>query len=514
VPFLANLAKLPARSKAVLAGSLLATVIVVFVLLKLASAPSYSLLASGIDPAQTGKITAALDAQGIGYELRSNGTALAVDKAQVAQARVALAAQGVSASAGSNDGWQLFDNQKLGASEMQQQVTYQRALEGEISNTINGVSGVSAAQVQLVLPQDDLFTDTATPATAAVMLGNPADTLESGAVEGIAQLTASSVKGLKKDNVTITDSSGQLLWPQGDGVGGVGGSAGGKQAAETRFDRALESNLDAMLASTLGPDKARVKVNADLNVDQTTRDELKYAKKGVPMQVKTESEKLKGGSAKAGGVSGSGANIPTYSAGAAGSSGNSNYQRKSKDLTVALDKTVAKTIVAPGAVNQLNVALLVDKSVPAATVNSLKQSLATAAGLSAKRGDPPISVTQMPFAKPVVAKAGPVPTTMLGPIKWAALGLATLLFLFFTRRALKKREGEALAAPSWLTEIEEPMALADLEQRTRRIEMGGDAPTISLPPRVPDTSLRQLDQLMEREPERVAAQVKQWMSED
>jgi flagellar M-ring protein FliF len=514
VPVLANLAKLPGRSKAVLAGSALAVVIVAFMLLKIASAPAYTLLASGIDPAQTGKITAALDSQGIGYELRSNGTALAVDKAQVAQARVALASQGVSANAGGDEGWKLFDNQKLGASEMQQKVTYQRALEGEIAQTINGVSGVSGAQVQLVLPEDDLFADTASPATAAVMLGNPADALEPGAVEGIAQLTSSSVKGLKKDNVTITDSSGQLLWPQGDGVGAAGGSGGGKQAAEARFDRALEANLNSMLAGPLGPDKARVQVNADLNVDQTTRDELKYAKKGVPMQVKTETEKLKGGSAKAGGVSGSGANIPTYSAGAAGSSGNSNYQRKSKEQTVALDKTVAKTIVAPGAVNRLNVALLVDKSVPATTVNSLKQSLATAAGLDAKRGDPPISVTQMPFAKPAVAKAGPVPTTMLGPIKWAGLGLATLVFLFFTRRALKKREGEAVPAPAWLTEIEEPMALADLEQRTRQLDTGGDAPTISLPPRVPDTSLRQLDQLMEREPERVAAQVKQWMSED
>ena len=128
-------------------------------------------------------------------------------------------------------------------------------------------------------------------------------------------------------------------------------------------------------------------------------------------------------------------------------------------------------------------------------------------------GDPPVTVTQMPFAKPVVAKAGPVPTTMLAPIKWAALGLATLLFLFFTRRALKKREGEAVAAPAWLTEIEEPMALSQLELQTRELNSLGEA-TIQLPPRVPDTSLRQLDQLMEREPERVAAQVKQWMSEE
>src|SRR5919112_6386575 len=257
MPFLSNLAKLPAKSKITLGVSALAVVLVAFFLLRLAGAPSYTLLSSGLDPAQTGKITAALDEQGIAYELRSNGTALAVDKAQVAQARVALAGQGVAVSGGSDEGWKLFDEQKLGASEMQQKVTFQRALEGEIASTINGVSGVSNAQVSLVLPDDTVFADEETQATAAVMLGNPADTLESGAVAGIAQLTASSVKGLRKDSVTITDSTGQLLWPQGDGVGGAGaGSAGGKQAAEARFDRALEANLNSMLAQTLGADKA------------------------------------------------------------------------------------------------------------------------------------------------------------------------------------------------------------------------------------------------------------------
>ena len=512
MPFLANLSKLPGRSKAVLGASVLAVVLVAFVLLRIAGAPAYTILSSGLDPAQTGKITAALDEQGIAYELRSNGTALAVDKAQVGQARVALAAQGVAASGGSDEGWKLFDEQKLGASEMQQKVTFQRALEGEIASTINGVSGVSNAQVSLVLPDDTVFADEETQATAAVMLGNPADTLESGAVAGIAQLTASSVKGLKKDSVTITDATGQLLWPQGDAAGG-GGSGGSKQAAEARFDRALEANLNSMLTSTLGAGKARVTVNADLNVDQVKRNELKYAKKGVPQTVKTESEKLKGGSARAGGTAGTGSNIPTYSAGSAAGAGNSNYQRKSKEQTVALDKTVSETIVAPGAVNKLNVALLVDKAVPAATVKSLEQTIGTAAGVDSARGDA-ITVTQMAFAKPEVPKAGPVPTNLLGPIKWAGLGLATLLFLFFTRRALKKREGEALATPAWLTDIDEPVALSQLEQQTRELGTGVGEATIQLPPRVPDTSLRQLDQLMEREPERVAAQVKQWMADE
>src|SRR5918998_859611 len=213
-PLLQTFKAMPARSKAILAVSAVAILAIAFLMLRVAGAPSYTLLSSGLDPAQTGKVTAALDEQGIGYELRNNGTALAVEKTQVAQARVALAGQGVSVDASGGEGFELFDEQKLGASEFQQQVTYQRALEGEIARTISGVQGVSGPQVQLVLPEDDLFADEATPATAAVMLANTADTMEPGAIRGVAQLVASSVEGLKTENVTITDGSGQLLWPE------------------------------------------------------------------------------------------------------------------------------------------------------------------------------------------------------------------------------------------------------------------------------------------------------------
>src|SRR3954468_4457880 len=221
-PFLQNLFALPAKTKAILGVSAVAVLAIAFVMLKVATAPSYSLIASGLDPAQTGKITAALDWQGIAYELRNNGTALAGQKSQTAQANVALAAQGVQASATSGQpGYELLDQSKLGASQFQQQVTYQRALEGEIAKSLRGVQGVNNPTVQLVLPQDDLFQDQATPAPAALHLAtaaaapprHAADTPQPGAVHGMASLVAGSVKGLKTDNVTITDSSGQVLWP-------------------------------------------------------------------------------------------------------------------------------------------------------------------------------------------------------------------------------------------------------------------------------------------------------------
>jgi flagellar M-ring protein FliF len=509
--FVQSFLSLPARSKGIAAVSAVAVLGVAFLLLKLATAPSYTLLSTGLDPAQTGKVTAALDQQGISYELRNNGTALAVQQSQVAQARVALAAQGVDAGGGSQPGFSLFDKSQLGASQFQNQVTYQRALEGQIANTINGVQGVSGATVQLVLPQDDLFSDAQDQATAAVMLGNPADTLQPGATSGIAQLVAHSVKGLKTDNVTITDGSGQLLWPQ-DGGGGAGGTGTAtKQAAQAHYDSQIEANLNALLAQTLGPGKAQVQVNADLNVDKTNLKKLTYSQKGVPLHTQSDVENLKGGSVSAGGAAGTASNVPTYSAGNASGSGNSNYKHVVKSTDWAPNKQVQTTDVAPGAINKLSLALLVDKSVPPATFNALKQTVSAAAGLNTTRGDV-LQAAQVPFAKPVTPKAGPVPVSLLGPLKWVGLGIGTLLFLFFMARHLKRREGEAIASPSWLTEIEEPVSLAALEQSTT--SDAANAPTIQLPPRAPDVTLNKLDQLMEREPDRVAAQVKQWIAED
>jgi flagellar M-ring protein FliF len=80
--FLQNILVLPAKTKALLGVSAVAILAIAFVMLKIAMAPSYALIASGLDPAQTGKITAALDEQGIGYELQNNGTALAVQKSR------------------------------------------------------------------------------------------------------------------------------------------------------------------------------------------------------------------------------------------------------------------------------------------------------------------------------------------------------------------------------------------------------------------------------------------------
>src|SRR5215208_4266763 len=347
------------KGRLILAGSLIAFVALVLLMTRMASAPSYSTVMAGIDPKQTGKVSEALDAKGVKYEIRNNGTAIAVDKSQLADARIALAEKGLPNSA--QPGMELFDQQKLGASDFQQQVNYQRALEGQLAQTIGQIDGVGGATVQLVLPQDQLFQDEQSQAKASVLLSGASDQLEPGAVRGIAQLVSGSVKGLKQNQVSITDSIGQLLWPNAAGGASDGQMAATtKQAAEARYSQGLEANLNAMLAQTLGPGKAQVQVNADLNMDQATRDQLKWGKKGVPLESQRENEQLRGGAGGAGGAAGSSSNtVPSYAA--SGGQSGSNYKRTNGQTRFGVNKQVTRTKVAPGTVERESVAVLVDK---------------------------------------------------------------------------------------------------------------------------------------------------------
>jgi flagellar M-ring protein FliF len=462
---------------------------------------------TGLDPAETGKVTTALDQRGVGYKLENNGTALAVDKSKVAQARIALAEQGLPGRG--TPGFELFDKQKLGTSDFQQKVTYQRALEGEIARTIEGVQGVSGARVQLVLPEDQLFADNQSPARAAVLLSGDASGLDPGAVRGIASLVTSSVKGLKSGDVSITDGTGQLLWPRG---GDSAGGATSKQAAEDRYNRDLEGNLNQLLIQTLGPGKAQVQVKADLNVDQSTRDELLYAKKGTPIHQEKSTEQLGGGGAGgAKGAAGAGGNIPSYVQAGGGGGAGQNYQQKTDKTDFGVSKTVTRTKVAPGQVNKLDVAVLVDKSVPAAAVSSLKSTLASAAGVDSQRGDS-LAISQVAFAKvPTKAPSASPVAGILGYAKYALLGLALVAFLFFVSRHLRKRENEALGGqPTWLREIEGHTPIAALGGQPGA---AAAAPALNAPAR-PQGTRAAVEEFATREPERIAQQVRAWMNED
>jgi flagellar M-ring protein FliF len=499
------------RAWLIAGGALAGAIVFIYVFLHLVSQPNYTTLISGVDPSQTGKITSTLSEKGIKYQLQNNGTALAVQSNQSSAARVALA--GANELGNTQPGLSLLEKSKLGESNFQQQVTYQRALQGQLEQTIDSVQGVSGAQVNLVLPssQNQVFGESQGISSAAVLLSGTTS-MGAGSVKGIAQLVASSVPGLQLGKVTITDASGELLWPQAGGA--AGGSGTSLQEAEQRYDQTTAASLDAMLAQTLGSGKAQVLVYANMNVDQTTKETLEYGKAGVPLKQEKNTETLTGTGTGNGGATGT-ANL-TAAAGAAG--GKSNYKHETSNTSLGVNKTVAHETVAPGAVESQHVSVLLDHSVPAGSLAAIKEAISNAAGIQTKRGDT-ISVAQIAFAKPVSATA--TASSPLGYAKYALLGIGAALFLFFTTRSLRKREAEAIEEPVWLRELEAPMRLSELERETQPRPapvMSGVAPAAANgngngnggggPLR------QQVEQLADSDPEQVAQQLRTWMQEN
>jgi flagellar M-ring protein FliF len=495
------------RGQLTIAGIGVLVVVAFYFMFQFASSVSYTTLVSGADPSKTAQMTKALDSAGISYKLENGGTEIAVRSGQVSEANVALAQKGLTS--GSEPGMELFDKTSLAMTDFQQKVDYQRALEGEIDRSITQIDGITGADTQLVIPDDTLFTAQSARASAAVLL-TTATQLDPSTVSGIAHLVASSVKGLAIANVTITDGTGTLLWPAPGAGGGL--NAASKLAAQQLYAAQLGAQITSMLNSTLGPNKALARVQADVNVDETTFDKTTYAKKGTPLQKQTSQETL--ASTGGGAVAPAGAQIAN-AGNTAGAGSKSNYQNQSGTTSFGVDKTVQRTVVAPGSVNKLSVALLVDSSVSKADVATIKKSVASLAGIVPSRGDT-LSVSTIKFAKqtPVTTTTtasggvGSIMANPLGLARYALLGLGSLLFLFFMSRHLKRREREGLAAePTWLREIQRSMPVGELEASRVRGELTN-------PQSARSAALKaEANEIAMRQPNQLAEQIGQWLKE-
>jgi flagellar M-ring protein FliF len=499
------------RGQMTIAGIGLLVVITFYFLFQFASKPSYTSVVSAAAPSQVGQMTKALDSAGVGYKIVNGGTGINVLSSQTSQANVALAEKGLAA--GTQPGMTLFDHTSLAMTDFQQKVDYTRAVEGEIDNQVTQIQGVTGADVQLVIPDDSLFLNQGPKATAAVLLTTTGE-LDPTTVSGIAHLVSSAVKGLSTSEVTITDGTGAMLWPSPNGSGGLNASS--KLAAQQVYAAQLTSQITSMLNTTLGPGKAIAQVQADINVDKTTLAKTSYAKKGTPLQTQTTQEKLAsaGGGTVVPSTATGATTTPTYSATSAGAGSTSKYQNVTGTTTYGVDKTVQRTTVAPGSINKLSIALMLDSSVPAAEVASIKKSVASLAGIVPGRGDT-LAVTSLAFAK-----QKPVTTTVpatgvaaimanpLGLAKYALLGLASLVFLFLMSRKIKRSERESLAPePTWLREIQRATPVGELEATRVRGELTDPATARTAALKA------EAAEIAKRQPEQLAAQVGQWLKE-
>lgn len=349
------------------------------------SAPSYSVLFSGLDPKDASAVVEKLRADDVPYKLANDGTTVLVPASKVYATRLALTAAGLPR--GGVVGYELLDKQSLTTSDFRQQVDYQRALEGELTRTLMAVEGVEAATVHLAIPKERLFTDDQQPVRASVLL-RTSGPLPEDSVQGIVHLVASSVPGLTPENVTVADASGQVL--------SNGSSPSGTSSRELRLTQQYENQLAAkassMLAQAFGPGRAVVRVSAQLNFDERERESESYDPASqVTLREKTTSEAFKGSGTPPGGTVGVAGGVT-----ATGSTA-TDYSKSEAARDVGVNRVVEKARVAPGKVERLSVAVILDGSAkPVPPEETVREAVSAALGLDTTRGDT-ISVDTVKF---------------------------------------------------------------------------------------------------------------------
>jgi flagellar M-ring protein FliF len=245
------------------------------------SKPSYSLLYGNLGLKEMDTLRNALEAQSIPHRIGNNGQSIMVPSAQVHEARIFLAGKGLPNST-DKVGLEIFDRPSFGLSNLQQRVNHIRALQGELSNTIGKMTGVEAADVMINMPENRLFEDDLSQASASVFLQTVGTSeINKHQVRAIQLLVARAVEGLIPDRVSVTNTGGELLSQEPE-ENEMGFLSDRQLEAQRQLETYLSSKVERMLTTVLGPGNAVVRVSAEVNRDTVTMSQTVYDEDGIP----------------------------------------------------------------------------------------------------------------------------------------------------------------------------------------------------------------------------------------
>jgi flagellar M-ring protein FliF len=349
-----------------------------------------ALLYANLDLKEAGSITQALDQAGVKYEIKGDGSTIMVPRDQVASTRLMLSSKGLPTTG--SVGYEIFDNANtLGQTDFVQQLNRQRALEGELARTIQGLDGVTSVRVHLVLPKRQLFEEEAEQPSASVNIhvGGPEQ------VRAIQNLVASAVPSLKPDRVTVVDQHAKTL------SGGEQGLASEGDSRKSDVEQRIAKQVKTLVEGVVGPGKARVNVTADLQLSQVTVQQETYDPDGqVVRSESTTDENSKQNEPDSNGQVSATSNIPG-GAGPNMTNASSATGRQESTTNYEISKTTRTEVQTPGEVKRLSVAVAVDGATAvgkdgkpgaytarsAQEMQQIEQLVRSAVGYNSDRGD-------------------------------------------------------------------------------------------------------------------------------
>jgi flagellar M-ring protein FliF len=493
-------------------------------------------LMTGLSAEDAASIVERLDSDHVPYKLAAQGSAILVPEEKVYDIRLKLAGEGLPR--GGNVGFELFDSPSFGMSRFAEQLNYRRGLEGELRRSIRQLDAVREARVHIVVPEQGLFREQDSQATAAVTLHmQPGRVLGKSQVQAIVHLVSSSVAGLSPDHVTVVDSTGAILAKGGDSGGNLSGGLEQQKAIE----QGIEERVQAILAPIVGAGHVVVRASALLDFARTEKTTETYdPASAVLRSEQTSEEKRAGGGAggPASGIPGARSNLSGVDkeASAAPAAQGSNSERRSQTHNFEVNKVMQHEVGASGRLARLSVAVLVDgvsvvaangdKSMRERTPEELERFadlVRRAVGFDADRDDQ-VVVQSMAFDVPAALETPPEPNKYLGYVErfWppvlALLGGIVAAIILLRRRP--RGDGQQVfESPRTVREMEAAL-MGGLGQGTGMPGMpslaaAGGAGQVPMPALAAGARAGAgINEMAQVEPKRAASVLKSWLSED
>lgn len=332
-------------------------------------------LFANLELEEAAEITAFLKESKFEYELENDGRTVLVPQDNVHEIRMSLARAGLPREKGK--GYELFDKNQLGMTDFTQNLNYRRAVEAELTRSIETFREVEKARVHVNIPKQTLFMEKKEEATASVILKlRSGRELQDKQVKGIQHLVASAIEGLRARQVTILDDHGNML-TRGFADNAIAENTNYNMELKRSIEAYMEAQVSVILDGVVGPNKTRVKISAELDFDQINRTVESYD----PSKKVVRSEQRDDGTKRNSPIAG-------------------DETREGSITNFEINRTISQIVQSPGNTKRLTVSVAVDGSYEqdnsgkpifkprsAEEIQVLTQLVRNAVGFSQERND-------------------------------------------------------------------------------------------------------------------------------
>ena len=379
------------------------------------SANKYEILFDSLSSEDAAKVVAQLEKDNIKYKLEANNV-IKVPKNVVYKQRIAIAALGIPKNSGV--GFELFDKQEFGATSFDQKIKYLRALEGELSRTVNALSPIESASVSLALPKETLFVSKQVNPTASVMVKLiEGRRLSAKQIRGIKNLIGSAVPKMTAADIMLVDSEGETLGDENE-MAQMSELSTVQQKFKNREEKKRQAKIIQVISPFVGGKRkvvAQVTIEYDFSIQNSTSES--YDPENVVRSEQVSEEKREGGTPEqVGGVPGTVSNIGPVQ-GLKNTQTKEKYEKNTGTTNYEIGKTVSTTKSQFARIKRITAAVVVDGKYKAkldadkqatseleyipleeSDLGALTSLVSRAIGIDDKRGDQ-VSVQNLQFQR-------------------------------------------------------------------------------------------------------------------